>query len=162
MKTVNSKETQQILDTFIEVELPSDKFLVVKETLTRIGVCSRNKPVLYQSCHILSLHNKYYITHFKELFLLDDKESTLDQFDINRRNQIAKLLQDWGLVRIINPGKFPVEEYFIKMIKIVSSKDKDNWDLVPKYHLGSKSSFSSKENNKRTDKKDDLWTNYNY
>lgn len=154
---MNSTETQEILDTFIEVELPSDKFLVVKETLTRIGVCSRNKPVLYQSCHILSMNNKYYITHFKELFLLDDKESTMDQFDINRRNQIAKLLQDWGLVRIVNPSKFPVEEYFIKMIKIVAAKDKPDWKLVPKYHLGSRSSFSSKKNFDD----DEIWTNYN-
>ena len=156
-------EIQKILDNFIEVELAPDKFLVVKETLSRIGVCPRNKPVLYQSCHILSMNGKYYITHFKELFLLDGKESSLDEMDAHRRNQIAKLLQDWNLVKIVHPERFPVEDHYMKMLKIISSKEKQEWKLVPKYHLGTRSpsrnSSSSSNYNSSKDNNEEIWTN---
>lgn len=134
---VTTRKTQDsFLNNFIEVEIDPNKFLIIKETLTRIGVCPRNKNVLYQSCHILSKNNKYYITHFKELFLLDGKESTMDEIDESRRNQIAKLLEDWGLLKIIHPERFKVEDHYMKMIKIVSAKDKGNWKFVQKFHLG--------------------------
>lgn len=169
---MNSKDLQNILDSFIEVNIDPDKFLIVKETLTRLGVSPRNKKVLYQSCHLLAMNGKNYITHFKELFLLDGKESTLDETDCHRRNQIAKLLQDWNLLKIVNPSRFPVEDYYIKMLKIVSASDKVNWNLVPKYHLGSfnpdhkpyNASLSSSSNKKEEVKEvngniDPFWKN---
>jgi len=133
---MNVNELQSILDTFLEVKVEPSKTLIVKETLTRLGVSPRGKTILYQSCHLLSLYGKTYITHFKELFLLDGKESTLDETDKNRRNQIAKLLEDWGLLTIASPDKFPVQDHYMKLLKIVSSKEKSHWRLVAKYHLG--------------------------
>lgn len=147
-------DLESILDNFIEVKLEPSKFLVIRETLQRIGVSPKSKNVLYQSCHILSMNNKYYIVHFKELFLLDGKESSLDELDKQRRNQIAKLLQDWGLLEICHPERFPVLDFFMKMIKIVSAKDKLEWKLVTKYHLGNKNSRSRSYNS------DDYWENH--
>ena len=124
---------------FIEVTLEqSDDFLKVKETLTRIGVSSRKEKVLYQSCHILHKQGQYYIVHFKELFDLDGKPSNLSENDIQRRNAIAKLLQDWGLVKIVNPKIMENNIAPIHQIKIISFKEKDDWELVTKYSIGKK------------------------
>lgn len=138
MNIKNKTFDSSILDQFLEVELPSEQnFLIIKETLTRMGVTPKNKKILYQSCHILNTNSKFYIVHFKELFLLEGKESSLEEIDIFRRNEIAKLLEDWNLLRIKNPDKFPTEDKYIKLIKIVSANDRhfNDWKLVPKYHL---------------------------
>ena len=115
-----------------------DDFLKVRETLTRIGVASRNDNKLFQSCHILHKQGRYFIVHFKELFLLDGKKSNLEDNDILRRNSIATLLSDWGLIEIVD--KKQVEECApLRQIKIISHRDKDEWELCPKYNIGSKS-----------------------
>jgi hypothetical protein len=112
-----------------------DDFLKVRETLTRIGVSSRRDNTLYQSCHILHKQGRYFIVHFKELFLLDGKKSNLEENDIMRRNTIAILLQDWCLIDIEN--KNMVKEFApMRQIKIISHKDKANWNLQPKYNIG--------------------------
>jgi hypothetical protein len=125
----------------VEVTLgEKDDFLKVRETLTRIGVASKKDRILYQSCHILHKQGKYYIVHFKELFALDGKPTDLSENDLSRRNAIAQLLEDWGLVKIVNRKQ--VENpppIFLSQIKILSHKDKDDWDLVPKYNIGKKS-----------------------
>ena len=124
----------------VEVTLgEKDDFLKVRETLTRIGVASKKDRILYQSCHILHKQGKYYIVHFKELFALDGKPTDISENDLSRRNAIAKLLEDWGLVKIVN--KKQIEEpapIFLSQIKILSHKEKDEWDLVPKYNIGKK------------------------
>ncbi len=130
-----------LFEALLEVNiLYPENFLIIKETLTRIGISPRDKKQLYQTCHILNARRKNYIVHFKELFLLEGKQSTLDETDIHRRNQIAKLLQDWNLLTIKHPDKFPVEDHFMKLVKIISSNDPDfpNWELIPKYHIRSK------------------------
>jgi len=121
----------------LEVSLkdPED-FLKVRETLSRIGVASKKEKVLYQSCHILHKKGRYFITHFKELFALDGKEADFQDNDIERRNTIAKLLSDWGLVVLIEPTQ---EDYApLSQIKIISFKEKGEWELVPKYNIGKK------------------------
>jgi hypothetical protein len=124
----------------VEVTLgEKDDFLKVRETLTRIGVASKKDRILYQSCHILHKQGKYYIVHFKELFALDGKPTDISENDLSRRNAIAKLLQDWGLVKVVNSKQ--IEEpppIFLSQIKILSHKEKDEWDLVPKYNIGKK------------------------
>jgi len=124
----------------VEVTLgEKDDFLKVRETLTRIGVASKKDRILYQSCHILHKQGKYYIVHFKELFALDGKPTDLSENDLSRRNAIAQLLEDWSLVKIVNRKQ--VENpppIFLSQIKILSHKDKDDWDLVPKYNIGKK------------------------
>lgn len=112
-----------------------DDFLKVRETLTRIGVASRKDKKLYQSCHILHKQGRYFIVHFKELFLLDSKPSNLTENDIQRRNTIATLLSDWGLINIIN-GEEAANVAPLRQIKIISHKDKPNWELCPKYNIG--------------------------
>jgi hypothetical protein len=126
------------LAKFIEVLLnEQDDFLKVRETLTRIGVSSRKEKVLYQSCHILHKQGQYYLVHFKELFALDGKPSNISENDIQRRNAIAKLLEEWGLVKIVNPSV--IEEVApLHQIKIISFKEKDDWELVAKYNIGKK------------------------
>jgi hypothetical protein len=119
----------------IRIEEPDD-FLKVKETLTRIGVASRKEQKLYQSCHILHKQGRYFIVHFKELFLLDGKKSNLEQTDIARRNTIATLLSDWGLISI--EKSTTLECAPLRTIKIISFKDKNNWQLCPKYNIGRK------------------------
>ena len=114
-----------------------DDFLKVRETLTRIGVASRNENKLYQSCHILHKQGRYYIVHFKELFLLDGKESNFSDNDVQRRNKITKLLSDWGLVEIVNETLVE-DASSISQIKIIPYKEKGEWELVPKYSIGSK------------------------
>jgi hypothetical protein len=124
----------------VEVTLgEKDDFLKVRETLTRIGVASKKDRILYQSCHILHKQGKYYIVHFKELFALDGKPTDITENDLSRRNAIAKLLADWGLVGIVDKTK--VENpppIFLSQIKILSHKEKDDWELVPKYNIGKK------------------------
>ena len=127
------------LDNFIEVTLnQQDDFLKVRETLTRIGVSSRKEKVLYQSCHILHKQGKYYITHFKELFALDGKPSNISDNDIQRRNAIAKLLEEWGLIKIMNPKLLEDNVAPLHQIKIISFKEKDEWELIAKYNIGKK------------------------
>jgi hypothetical protein len=124
----------------VEVTLgEKDDFLKVRETLTRIGVASKKDRILYQSCHILHKQGRYYIVHFKELFALDGKPTDISENDLSRRNAIAKLLQDWELVKVVNNKQ--IEEpvpIFLSQIKILSHKEKDDWELVPKYNIGSK------------------------
>ena len=128
------------LTKFIEVSLDEqDDFLKVRETLTRIGVSSRKEKVLYQSCHILHKQGKYYIVHFKELFALDGKPSNITENDIQRRNAIADLLEEWGLVKILNPKLLEDNMAPLHQIKIISFKEKDDWELIAKYNIGKKS-----------------------
>lgn len=128
------------LSKFIEVTLTEqDDFLKVRETLTRIGVSSRKEKVLYQSCHILHKQGRYYIVHFKELFALDGKPSNLTENDVQRRNAIAKLLEEWGLVKILNPILMKDNIAPLHQIKIISFKEKDDWQLITKYNIGKKS-----------------------
>ena len=122
----------------VEVRLKQpDDFLKVRETLTRIGVASRNEKKLYQSCHILHKQGRYYIVHFKELFLLDGKNSDFSDNDYQRRNRITKLLSDWGLVDVVNEQMIE-EASSISQIKILPHKEKAEWELIPKYSIGSK------------------------
>ena len=114
-----------------------DDFLKVRETLTRIGVASRKDKILFQSCHILHKQGKYYIVHFKELLALDGKQADITDNDLERRNTIAKLLSDWGLVKIIDATKF-TELAPLSQIKVISYKDKHEWDLQTKYNIGKK------------------------
>jgi hypothetical protein len=114
-----------------------DDFLKVRETLTRIGVASRKENKLFQSCHILHKQGRYFIVHFKELFLLDGKKSNLEENDILRRNTIATLLSDWGLITINNRTQ-AAECAPIRQIKIISHKEKNEWELCPKYNIGNK------------------------
>jgi hypothetical protein len=112
-----------------------DDFLKIRETLTRIGVASRKDNKLYQSCHILHKQGRYFIVHFKELFLLDGKKSNLEENDVARRNTIATLMSDWGLLTIEGRDKLePIAP--LRQIKIISFKDKNQWNLCPKYNIG--------------------------
>jgi hypothetical protein len=122
----------------LEVNLSQpDDFLKVRETLTRIGVASRKDKVLYQSCHILHKQGRYFIVHFKELFALDGKSADLTENDLQRRNTIAKLLVDWGLVALIKPDLF-LELAPLSQIKVIAHKDKHEWSLQTKYNIGKK------------------------
>ncbi len=134
-----------MLDIFkgvgIEITLEDeDAFLKVRETLTRIGVSSRKEKILYQSCHILHKQGRYVILHFKELFKLDGKPSTITENDIQRRNAIANLLDEWELVKILKDEKERIEGNLapLHQIKIISYKEKDEWDLMSKYTIGKK------------------------
>lgn len=123
--------------TMLEVTLNEpDDFLKVRETLTRIGIASREGNKLFQSCHILHKQGRYFIVHFKELFMLDGKKANLEENDIARRNTIATLLSDWGLIDFVKKEELKVAP--LRQIKIISYKDKDNWELCPKYNIGSK------------------------
>jgi hypothetical protein len=125
-------------DSMLEVTLPEpDNFLKVRETLTRIGIASRKDKKLYQSCHILHKQGRYYIVHFKELFALDGKESNITSNDVERRNTIAGLLQDWGLLKVLDASKGDPKAS-LSQIKVVSHKEKEEWELVPKYNIGKK------------------------
>ena len=122
----------------VEVRLKQpDDFLKVRETLTRIGVASRSDKKLYQSCHILHKQGHYYIVHFKELFLLDGKGSDFSANDQQRRNRITKLLSDWGLLEIVNNADIE-DMCSMSQIKILPHKEKAEWELIPKYSIGSK------------------------
>ena len=125
-------------DMMVEVVLNEpDDFLKVRETLTRIGVASRKEKKLYQSCHILHKQGKYYITHFKELFALDGKHANLTVNDVQRRNRIARLLSDWGLVSIVSEDDI-ADIAPLNQIKVLSFRDKADWELETKYSIGSK------------------------
>ena len=127
------------IEDLIEIELFEDEdFLKIRETLTRIGVSSRKENKLYQSCHILHKRGKYYIVHFKELFALDGLPTNLEENDIARRNTIANLLEDWELLEIVNPDQTEEPVASIAQIKIISYKEKNDWELCPKYHIGKK------------------------
>jgi hypothetical protein len=127
------------VDTMVEVILKDqDDFLKVRETLTRIGVASRKDKTLYQSCHVLHKQGKYYIVHFKELFALDGKPANFDENDIARRNSIANLLGDWGLVTLVNADKSAEPVAPLSQIKILPHKEKDDWTLEAKYTIGRK------------------------
>ena len=128
------------VESLIEVKIAEEEdFLKIKETLTRIGVASRKDNKLYQSCHILHKQGKYYIVHFKELFALDGKPTDLSENDLSRRNAIAKLLEDWGLIRVTNQKQIEnPPPIYISQIKILSHKEKNDWELVPKYNIGKK------------------------
>ena len=126
-----------IIDSLVEVTLPSqDSFLKVKETLTRIGAASKNDKVLYQSCHILHKQGRYYIVHFKELFILDGKTNTLSDEDRARRNTIVNLLEEWGLVSTVKPEVVQDPVSPLSQIKVLPYKEKDEWSLVAKYSIG--------------------------
>ena len=123
-------------EKMLEVSLKEpDDFLKIRETLSRIGVASRKERKLYQSCHILHKQGRYYIVHFKELFALDGKETNLSENDIARRNTIANLLKDWGLVEVLGTSE-PVAP--LSQIKIISFKEKSDWLLETKYNIGKK------------------------
>ena len=128
------------IQDLVEVTLTQpDDFLKVRETLTRIGVASKKDKTLFQSCHILHKQGKYYIVHFKELFALDGKPTDLSENDLSRRNSIALLLEDWGLVKVVNEAQVQQPEpIFISQIKILSHKEKNEWQLTPKYNIGTK------------------------
>ena len=138
MSVVNEPTVDWSPDKMVEVSLGEpDDFLKVRETLTRIGVASRKEKKLYQSCHILHKQGRYYIVHFKELFALDGKRANLTVNDVERRNRIAQLLADWGLIKILNvdqiQGIAPLNQ-----IKVLSFKDKGDWILETKYNIGRK------------------------
>lgn len=132
-------EKDNIVGELLEITLKTEEdFLKVKETLTRIGVSSRKEKKLYQSCHILHKRGKYYIVHFKELFKLDGLESNFDQEDLGRRNSIAKLLEEWGLLTIVDAAKAEDPITPLSKIKIIKYSERGEWELCPKYHIGKK------------------------
>lgn len=132
----NEKSVEWTPASMLEVTLNEpDDFLKVRETLTRIGVASRKDRKLYQSCHILHKQGRYFIVHFKELFVLDGKPSTITENDIQRRNTIAVLLADWGLVTI-NSTEQAKDRAPLRQIKVISHKERDEWELCPKYNIG--------------------------
>jgi hypothetical protein len=126
------------LNELVEVKLADpDAFLKIKETLTRIGIASKKDRILYQSCHILHKRGKYYITHFKEMFLLDGKESSLSEDDVKRRNTITKLLAEWGLLTVLNDEQI-ADRMNLSNIKVLSFKERGDWSLQSKYNIGKK------------------------
>lgn len=127
------------LEDFVEVRLPDPQaFLKVKETLTRIGVASKKDKTLYQSCHILHKQGRYYLVHFKEMFMLDGKATDFSEEDRGRRNTIANLLSEWGLLTLVNENKSKDPITPLNKIKIISYSEKAEWNLVAKYSLGKK------------------------
>ena len=133
MENINWTQEQML-----EVVLKEpDDFLKIRETLSRIGVASRKEKKLYQSCHILHKQGKYYIVHFKELFALDGKPTNLTTVDVERRNSIISLLQEWNLLKVVDEKQLqPMGN--VGQFKIIAFKEKPNWELVPKYNIGVK------------------------
>ena len=132
-------------DQMVEVTLNEpDDFLKVRETLTRIGVASRKEKKLYQSCHILHKQGRYYIVHFKELFALDGKHANLTVNDVQRRNRIARLLADWGLISIVNSESVS-DIAPLNQIKVLAYKEKGDWILEQKYNIGKKGKTETKD-----------------
>ena len=128
-----------IIQEMVEVKLNEpDDFLKVRETLTRIGIASRKEKTLFQSCHILHKQGKYYIVHFKELFALDGKTTNFTENDQARRNSIANLLAEWELVELVETDKSAEPTVPLSQLKILSFKEKDEWNLTPKYNIGNK------------------------
>ena len=127
------------IDNMVEVVLKKpDDFLKVRETLTRIGVASKKSDALFQSCHILHKQGKYYITHFKELFALDGKPTDFTEDDIARRNTIANVLAEWGLVDLVVPEKTAAPVATLSQIKVIPFNQKGDWELITKYNIGKK------------------------
>ena len=138
MSVVQEIEIKWSQDQMVEVTLNEpDDFLKVRETLTRIGVASRKEKKIYQSCHILHKQGRYYLVHFKELFALDGKYANLTQNDVQRRNRIAQLLADWGLINIVDVDKIQ-DIAPLNQIKVLAFRDKQDWILQTKYNIGSK------------------------
>lgn len=136
---INTNKTRINVEDLIEIKLVEpDNFLKVKETLTRIGVASKAKKELYQSCHILHKKQKYYLVHFKELFGLDGKNFDLSEEDKGRRNSIANLLAQWNLVTIVDPEKTKDPITPLNKIKVLAFKEKDTYTLISKYTVGSR------------------------
>lgn len=128
-----------ILDSLVEVRIDGEEsFLKIKETLTRIGVASRKENKLYQSCHIFHKQGRYYIVHFKEMFLIDGKPSNFSEEDMGRRNKIAELLQDWGLLKVLDEEKIKEPMAAMNQIKVLNYKEKNDWTLEAKYQIGRK------------------------
>ena len=138
MSVVQEPEVKWTPDQMVEVILNEpDDFLKVRETLTRIGVASRKEKKIYQSCHILHKQGRYYLVHFKELFALDGKHANLTVNDVQRRNRIAQLLADWGLIEIVDVKKIQ-DIAPLNQIKVLAYKDKGDWILEQKYNIGKK------------------------
>ena len=138
MSVVREAEVRWTPDQMVEVVLGEpDDFLKVRETLTRIGVASRKEKKIYQSCHILHKQGRYFLVHFKELFALDGKHANLTLNDVQRRNRIAQLLADWGLVSIVDAAKIQ-DIAPLNQIKVLAFRDKQDWILETKYNIGSK------------------------
>jgi hypothetical protein len=138
MSVVREAEVKWSQDQMVEVVLGEpDDFLKVRETLTRIGVASRKEKKIYQSCHILHKQGRYYLVHFKELFALDGKHANLTLNDVQRRNRIAQLLADWGLISIVDADKIQ-DIAPLNQIKVLAFRDKQEWILETKYNIGSK------------------------
>ena len=128
-----------LIENMVEVTLPNEEnFLKVKETLTRIGIASKKDRKLYQSCHILHKQGRYYIVHFKELFMLDGKANDFSDDDRARRNTIVNLLQEWDLVKTVNEGQTEEPVASLSQIKILPHKEKSEWELIAKYSIGKK------------------------
>ena len=133
------------VEALVEIKLKQpDDFLKVKETLTRIGVASKKDKTLYQSCHILHKQSRYYIVHFKELFMLDGKPSNFSDNDAARRNTIVNLLAEWDLIQVVDTDKVKDNVVPINQLKIISFKEKDDWNLVAKYNIGNKKTDDAK------------------
>ncbi len=125
------------IDNMLEISFKeNDDFLKIRETLTRIGVASRKDKTLYQSCHILHKRGRYYLVHFKELFALDGKESSITENDLGRRNAIARLLEEWELLSIINSSQAQEPLAPMSQIKVLPHKEKEEWNLIAKYNIG--------------------------
>lgn len=128
-----------MLESMVEVTIEKeDDFLKIRETLTRIGVASRKDKTIYQSCHILHKQGRYYIVHFKELFALDGKPTNFGDEDRGRRNTIANLLAEWGLIKLVEPMKSSEPLAPLSQIKILPHREKNEWNLVAKYNIGKK------------------------
>ena len=133
------------VEALVEIKLKQpDDFLKVKETLTRIGVASKKDKTLYQSCHILHKQSRYYIVHFKQLFMLDGKPSNFSDNDAARRNTIVNLLAEWDLIQVVDTDKVKDNVVPINQLKIISFKEKDDWNLVAKYNIGNKKTDDAK------------------
>ena len=145
MSVVQEPEVKWTPDQMVEVILNEpDDFLKVRETLTRIGVASRKEKKIYQSCHILHKQGRYYLVHFKELFALDGKHANLTVNDVQRRNRIAQLLADWGLITIVDLEKIQ-DIAPLNQIKVLSYKEKNEWELETKYSIGKKKGETEQE-----------------
>ena len=140
-RLLNKLSSSDPTKEFVEIKLKDEEdFLIIKETLTRIGVASPAKHELFQTCHILHKQGKLYIVHFKQMFALDGKPTNFDEEDKSRLNGIINLLAEWGLIEVVNPDmvKTPEPMQVGKKLKVISSKDKVNWSLKPKYNIGKK------------------------
>ena len=145
MSVVTESEIKWSSDQMVEISLNEpDDFLKVRETLTRIGVASRKEKKIYQSCHILHKQGRYFLVHFKELFALDGKHANLTSNDIQRRNRIAQLLSDWGLVEVLNTDQIK-DIAPLNQIKVLAYRDKGDWILETKYNIGSKKKKNDEE-----------------